>query len=181
MPLSGSNAVARPSQGISPKHCTLPAHRAEGFWRNVIPVPMSGSKFPGPSTTARSAAAQPSVVSLPFQGDEICLAPINPALPWTTFQLEHVGGNDSDSSMGLSQSLTCSKTHWKCSVLHIDVIPSTIGENASSLPCAALSLISSRRSGMPPTHALRVPVRFEEACLRSGVGATQTKVERPQI
>jgi hypothetical protein len=67
----------------------------------------------------------------PFQGDEICLAPINPALPWTTFRLEHVGGNDSDSSMGLSQSLTCSKTHWKCSVLHIDVIPSTISENAS--------------------------------------------------
>src|SRR5262245_38382786 len=32
---SGLIAVARPIQGISPKYCTEPARRAEGFWRNV--------------------------------------------------------------------------------------------------------------------------------------------------
>jgi hypothetical protein len=32
---SGLMAVARYIQGISPKHCTSPARRAEGFWRNV--------------------------------------------------------------------------------------------------------------------------------------------------
>ena len=120
----------------------------------------SPSRCPEPSSRAfdnRPVSCRAAKRCLtPFQGDEICLVPINPALPWTTFQLEHVGGTDSASSMGLSQSSTLSKTHWKCGVLHIDVIPSTIGENASSLPCAALSLISSRRSGMPPTHALRV-------------------------
>jgi hypothetical protein len=67
----------------------------------------------------------------PFLGDEICLAPIKLALPWTTFQLTHVRGTDPDSSMSLSQSLTFSKRHWKCGVLHIDGTASTINENMS--------------------------------------------------
>jgi hypothetical protein len=33
--------------------------------------------------------------------------------------------------MSSSQSLTFSKRHWKCGVLHIDGIASTISENVS--------------------------------------------------
>ena len=95
---SGSNAVARPSQGISPKHCTSPAHRAEGFWRIVIPVPMSGSKFRAFDNRPVSCRAAKRCLT-PLQGDEICLAPINLSLPWTTFEVKHVGGTHPDSSM----------------------------------------------------------------------------------
>jgi hypothetical protein len=76
---SGSNAVARPSEGISPKHCTSPVHRAEGFWRNVIPVPMPGSKFRAFDNRPVSCRTAKRCLT-PFQGDEICLAPIKPAL-----------------------------------------------------------------------------------------------------
>ena len=31
----GPHAVARLTQGISPKHCNSPARRAENFWRYV--------------------------------------------------------------------------------------------------------------------------------------------------
>jgi hypothetical protein len=33
--VSGRIAVARLTQGISPKHCSSPARRAEDFWRYV--------------------------------------------------------------------------------------------------------------------------------------------------
>jgi len=125
---SGFNAVTRPSQGISPKR-TSPVHRAEGFWRNVIPVPMSGSKFRAFDNRPVSCRTAKRCLT-PFQGDEICLAPIKPALPWTTFQLKHVGWIDPHSSRRSSQSWTFSKRHWKCGVLHLDVIPSTISEYA---------------------------------------------------
>src|SRR5690242_4444555 len=68
----------------SPKHCTSPVHRAEGFWRNVLlhKAFLDGGLYrrpPRPATsglaiTARSAAMQPSVVSTP-SGDEKCALP----------------------------------------------------------------------------------------------------------
>src|SRR5262245_1118285 len=76
---SGSNGSRPASQGISPKHCTLPVRRAEGFWRCrsvtcaicvglALEHPCRRRAMPadqpraGPSTAARSAAVQPSVV-----------------------------------------------------------------------------------------------------------------------
>ena len=103
------------SPSISPKHCTSP---------------LSGTKFRAFDDRPVSCRAAKRCLT-PFQGDEICLVPNNPALPWITFQLERVGATD--SSMGLSQPLTFSETHWKCGVLHIDVIPSTINENTSPI------------------------------------------------
>ena len=41
--LSGRHAVARLTQGIPPKHCALPARRAEGCWG------MSSSANPRPA------------------------------------------------------------------------------------------------------------------------------------
>ena len=170
------------SRPAFPRHFAQALHFARSPGRGLLakchPCPDVRNQVPGPSDNRPVSCRAAKRCLTPFQGDEICLVPINPALPWTTFQLTHVRGTDPDSSMSLSQSLTFSKRHWKCCVLHIDVIPSTISENAS--PCAVLSLISSRRSArllMPSASS----ARYEEACLRSGVGVTQTKVERPRI
>jgi hypothetical protein len=71
-------------------------------------------RCPGPSTTARSAAAQSSVVSTP-PGDEICLALTGLVLPLSRFRLRHrFAGIGPDSSPRSLRSSELSGRLWKC-------------------------------------------------------------------
>src|ERR1035437_2745573 len=69
-----SRRAALQSPGWSKAHRPSTAlRRAEGFWRYAISLQLLiDSGISGPTTTARSAALQPNVVSTP-QGDEIWL------------------------------------------------------------------------------------------------------------
>jgi hypothetical protein len=73
--MSGHIAVARLTQGISPKHCNSPARRAEGVGdMSNLHKPFVWSRHlkPGLLTAARSAACSQALSH--SEGDEKCLA-----------------------------------------------------------------------------------------------------------
>jgi len=73
---SGHIAVARLAQGISPKHCSSPARRAEDCWRYISNLHkafrMVAALKPGLSTAARLAVASAKRCVTP-KGDGKCL------------------------------------------------------------------------------------------------------------
>jgi|KBSMisStandDraft_5_1062788.scaffolds.fasta_scaffold487161_2 hypothetical protein len=117
---SGSIAVARLSKASRPSTALSPlaGPRAVGgmcIFPTFIIDRQRELRYSGHSTAARSAARQPSVVSLPMEVRK-CLAQTRSATPWSSGQCPFrcVGLLSKRSS----QCARRSRKHWKCDALH---------------------------------------------------------------